>query len=222
MTSESGTNESAKNWYTTAVERRPYRRTQSLVRFFTKRRGTGVFVVGHDRLSSIDPLGGNARRGEGCRDDPGGQQFAGSGHDVERPRRHLPQHGERLDDVGQLIDLRLYLSDQWLLCRAGHQLTYGGDMSIADLAHLRERVVELRGAGRGGDAEQPVGDTAHRGHHDCRTASIARPRRPYNFNQASDSFGVGDGGAAEFLNDHVAWVPASLASDRVEGLHLEY
>ena len=33
--------------------------------------------------------------------------------------------------------------------------------------------------------------------------AITRPRRPYNFNQASDSFGVGDGGAAEFLNDHL-------------------
>jgi hypothetical protein len=65
-----------------------------------------------------------------------------------------------------------------------------------------QRVLDTPSPSRCGDAKQCIGNAAHRRHHDGGSASIARAGVADNVNQSLYCFGIGDGGAAEFLDNH--------------------
>src|SRR4029079_10388576 len=75
-------------------------------------------------------------------------------------------------------------------------------MPLAQLIEACQRVLEAPTASRRRDAEERIGDAAHRRHDDGGPPSIARARGADNLNQSLNSFGIGDRGAAEFLDNH--------------------
>jgi len=75
-------------------------------------------------------------------------------------------------------------------------------MPLAQLVEARQRILQAAAACTGGDAEERVGHAAHRGHDDSRPATVPRARRLNNVNQSLNGFGIGDRGAAEFLDNH--------------------
>src|SRR5262245_47605754 len=75
-------------------------------------------------------------------------------------------------------------------------------MPLAQLVKTCERVLEAPSASRGGDTEQRIGDAAHRRNDDGGPPSVSRARVSDNLNQSLNRFGIGDGGAAEFLDNH--------------------
>ena len=139
-------------------------------------------------------------------DDAGAEQLAHRRDDVERAERDLAQHGQRPDDGGQLVEL---LVDVWRERRdvaSSRQSARHGEMPIAQPLDVRQRAVGLPGARFGGDGQQRIGDLAQGRHDEHRPAAVARARGAGDLDQASNGVGIGDRGAAEFLNDHgVSW-----------------
>jgi hypothetical protein len=75
-------------------------------------------------------------------------------------------------------------------------------MPLAQLIEPPERIVETPAPSRCGESQQRVGHAAHRGYDHGGPASVARARRVNNLNQSLNCFGIGDRGAAEFLDNH--------------------
>ena len=135
-------------------------------------------------------------------DDARAEKLAGGGDDVERARRHLAQHAERAHERGELVELRGDLCAERTVRRVRRERARRRQVPFAQLLETRKRLVDAASAGRRRNGEQRVGDAAHRRHDDRGSAAIARPRRTDDLNQASDRVGVGDGRAAEFLDNH--------------------
>src|SRR5262245_22517217 len=75
-------------------------------------------------------------------------------------------------------------------------------MPLAQLIETGQRVLEAPTASRRGDAEERIGDAAHRRDDDGGPPPIPRARVADNLNQSLNGFGIGDGRAAEFLDNH--------------------
>ena len=82
------------------------------------------------------------------------------------------------------------------------QLAKRCEVALAHVVDARQRVAKPIGSGSRRHIEQRVGDTAHRRHDDGRTAAVARPRGSHDLDQSADRVGIGDGRAAEFLDNH--------------------
>jgi hypothetical protein len=75
-------------------------------------------------------------------------------------------------------------------------------MAFAQLIEACERVVEATAAGGRSNTEERIGHSAHGGDDNGGPASVAGARSANNLNQPLNCFGIGDGGTAEFLDNH--------------------
>ena len=148
------------------------------------------------------------------RDDTRVEQFAHGGDHVERPDRHLAEHGQRLDDGGELVEVLVDMRDErstgrvagGVACRAvlgvSDDGTRGRQMALAQLLDLSQRVRGLGGAGFGRHGEKRIRHPAHGGHHEHRPAAVPCAGRANDPDQASNGVGIGHRRAAEFMDDH--------------------
>jgi hypothetical protein len=75
-------------------------------------------------------------------------------------------------------------------------------MPLAQLIEACQRVLEAPSASRRRNAEERVGDAAHRRDDDGGPPPIPQARGADNLNQSLNGFWIGDGRAAEFLDNH--------------------
>jgi hypothetical protein len=75
-------------------------------------------------------------------------------------------------------------------------------MPLAQLLEACERVIEPTAAGGRRHAEEGIRHPTHRGDDHGGPASIPGARIADNLNQPLNCFRIGDGGAAEFLDNH--------------------
>ena len=71
-----------------------------------------MVVVGDDRASRVHPFRGQAALCQRGGNDTRAEQLTSRGHDVERARRHLAKHGERLRKGNEIIELRIDASPE--------------------------------------------------------------------------------------------------------------
>jgi hypothetical protein len=187
MAADGCANKSPQHRNAASVEKGPDSCLESCVRLLTERRRPCVLIVGDDYLPGIDPLCRNTRARQRSSDDARREELADSRRHVERANGYLTQHGQSPDDIGELIELSVNLREQLFQRGSAHKITRRDDVPPANVARPGQRLIQVRGTSRRGHAEEAVRDAAHRRHDDRRTASITRPRRPDDLDQASDS-----------------------------------
>ena len=126
-----------------------------------------------EHRARVDPDAGDAVVGERRRDDPAADDLADRQHGVERTRRHLAQHGQRvrpgrstrsnsLSHIGRRPPARLVAGDR------GRDR----DMPLEQRLQRRRRAVGRRRPRPARDRHELVGDAAERRHDHHRRAAF--------------------------------------------------
>ena len=158
-----------------------------------------VGAVGDQHVARVDVGAVESAGGEGGGDDLAGEHFAEGGDVVGGARRDFADGGDAAQEFVERFEVGAQFGVEFGEARRAQQFAGGVVVALLQRAAELERGLALAGAGGLGHGQQRVGDLGHGADHDD---GLLRQASFDDGGDAVDGFGVFDGSAAEFHDDH--------------------